>query len=140
MRWPLTNSCTSKLNPPNQVVNINQPATEYLFSYGTLQLETVQLATFGRLLDGTSDALAGFALAPLKIDDPTVIAISGKSTHTIAKFTGRDSDEIPGTVFRVTDDDILNADQYEVDACKRIAVTLQSGIRAWVYVDAQYEG
>ena len=113
-----------------------QTPTEFLFSYGTLQLEAVQRSTFGRLLSGTGDALPGFELAPLKIEDPKVIAISGKATHTIAKFTGRDSDEITGTVFHVTADEIENADRYEVDACKRIAFTLRSGIRAWVYVDA----
>ena len=32
-------------------------ATELLFSYGTLQLESVQLSTFGRALTGTADAL-----------------------------------------------------------------------------------
>ena len=95
------------------------------------------MATFGRRLAGASDALPGFELAALKIEDPAVIAISGKAQHTIARFTGRESDEISGTVFRVTLDDIENADRYEVDACKRIAVTLRSGIRAWVYVDAQ---
>ncbi len=115
---------------------MNKTATEFLFSYGTLQLEAVQMATFGRLLSGTSDALPGYELATLKIEDPAVIAISGKGYHTIAKFTGRDSDEIPGKVFRVTLDDIGNTDKYEVDACKRIAVNLRSGIRAWVYVDA----
>jgi hypothetical protein len=36
--------------------------TEFLFSYGTLQLEAVQMATFGRQLTGTSDALRGFEL------------------------------------------------------------------------------
>jgi hypothetical protein len=118
-------------------VTTNQTDTEFLFSYGTLQLEVVQMATFGRLLSGTGDALPGFELGPLQIEDPAVIAISGKAQHTIAKFTGRDSDEVPGTVFRVTPDDIRNADKYEVDACKRIAVTLRSGVRAWVYVDAQ---
>jgi hypothetical protein len=117
-------------------VTINQTATEYLFSYGTLQLEAVQMATFGRRLAGTSDALPGFELATLKIKDPAVIAISGKAQHTIARFTGRESDEISGTVFQVMPDDIQNADRYEVDACKRIAVTLRSGVRAWVYVDA----
>ena len=110
--------------------------TELLFSYGTLQLEAVQIATFGRLLAGTSDALPGFELATLKIEDPAVIAISGKAIHMIANFTGRDSDVILGTVFQVTLDDIENADKYEVDSCKRIAVTLRSGVRAWVYVDA----
>ena len=31
-----------------------------LFSYGTLQQEDVQLATFGRLLQGQKDELLGF--------------------------------------------------------------------------------
>ena len=119
-------------------MTINQPSTEFLFSYGTLQLEAVQMATFGRLLAGTSDALSGFELATLKIEDLAVIAISGKANHTIARFTGRDSDVIFGTVSHVTPDDLENADKYEVGACKRVAVTLRSGVRAWVYVDAQY--
>ena len=33
-----------------------------LFSYGTLQLPSVQLATFGRRLDGVCDALCGLSL------------------------------------------------------------------------------
>lgn len=118
----------------------DQKPTEFLFSYGTLQLEAVQRATFGRLLSGANDALPGFELSPLKIEDSRVIAVSGKAIHTIAKFTGCDSDEITGTVFQVTADEIENADRYEVDACKRITVTLRSGIRAWVYVDAQCTG
>jgi hypothetical protein len=119
-------------------VTSNQTCTELLFSYGTLQLEAVQMATFGRLLTGTSDALSGFEQVMLKIEDQAVIAVSGKAQHTIARFTGRASDVVAGTVFRVTANDIHNADKYEVDACKRVAVTLRSGVRAWVYVDAQY--
>lgn len=112
-------------------------ATEFLFSYGTLQLEAVQMATFGRLLTGTSDALPGFEQVKLKIEDPAVIAVSATAEHTIARFTGRASDVLTGTVFCVTADDIANADKYEVDACERIAVTLRSGVRAWMYADAQ---
>jgi Gamma-glutamyl cyclotransferase, AIG2-like len=115
-----------------------QTTTEFLFSYGTLQLEAVQRATFGRLLAGTGDALSGFEQVMLKIEDHAVIAVSGKAQHTIARFTGRASDVLFGTVFRVTPDDIQNADKYEVEACKRVAVTLRSGVRAWVYVEAQY--
>jgi hypothetical protein len=112
--------------------------TERLFSYGTLQLEAVQMATFGRSLTGTSDALSGFELVDLTIEDPKVVAISGKSHHTMAKLTGRASDVISGTVFTVTPDEIQDADKYEVPAVKRVAVVLQSGARAWVYVDARY--
>jgi Gamma-glutamyl cyclotransferase, AIG2-like len=119
-------------------MTIDETPTELLFSYGTLQLEAVQMAAFGRLLSGSSDALSGFELAPLKIEDEAVIAISGKTHHTIARLTGRATDVVTGTVFRVTPDDIQHADKYEVDACKRIAVTLQSGVHAWVYVEAQH--
>ena len=117
---------------------VNQAGTELLFSYGTLQLEPVQMATFGRRLSGVSDVLRGFELALLKIEDQTVVAISGKAHHTMAKVTGRDSDVIPGTVFTVTPGEIQNADKYEVAAVKRVAVVLQSGVRAWAYVDARY--
>jgi len=111
---------------------------ESLFSYGTLQLEAVQMATLGRQLAGTSDALLGFELVSLKIEDQTVIAISGKALHTMARFTGGASDVVSGTVFAVTPDEIQNADKYEVSAVKRVAVVLQSGLRAWAYVDARY--
>ena len=113
-------------------------AEELLFSYGTLQLDAVQMATFGRLLAGTSDALEGFELVPLKIEDQTVIAISGKAQHPMVRFTGRASDVISGVVYAVTPGEIQNADKYEVPAVKRVAVVLQSGIRAWAYVDARY--
>ena len=111
--------------------------SERLFSYGTLQLEAVQVATFGRTLAGTADTLAGFETVPLTIDDESVVALSGKAVHTMARPTGRDADVVPGTVFAVTPMEIENADKYEVPAVKRIAVVLQSGTRAWVYVDAR---
>ena len=120
-------------------MSVNEVHTEFLFSYGTLQLEAVQMATFGRQLAGTSDALRGFELVLLKIEDPTVVAISGKAQHTMAKFTGCASDVISGTVFAVTPDEIQNADKYEVAAVKRVEVVLQSGAHAWAYVDARYE-
>lgn len=112
--------------------------TEFLFSYGTLQLERVQIATFGRRLTGKPDVLLGFEETLLVIEDQAVISISGKAHHTIAKFTGRTSDTISGTVYEVTPEEIQSADKYEVSACQRVAVVLQSGVRAWVYVDARH--
>ena len=96
------------------------------------------MATFGRQLAGASDALRGFELALLKIEDQTIVTISGKAHHTMAKFTGRASDVVSGTVFTVRPDEIRNAEKYEVAAVKRVAVVLQSGVRAWAYVDARY--
>jgi hypothetical protein len=40
---------------------------QVLFSYGTLQLEAVQLATFGRKLNGAADGLPGFEQSPGKM-------------------------------------------------------------------------
>jgi hypothetical protein len=112
--------------------------TEFLFSYGTLQLEAVQMALFGRLLSGTPDVLPGFEAAVLEIEDQATVALSGKTHHAIVKFTGESADAVAGTVFVVTPEEIQNADKYEVAAYKRVSAPLRSGIRAWVYVDARY--
>lgn len=117
---------------------VDEAYPERLFAYGTLQREAVQLATFGRRLTDTSDALRGFELVSLRIEDQAVVAISGTAHHTMARFTGRASDVVSGTVFSVTPDEIVNADKYEVAAVKRVAVILQSRVRAWAYVDARY--
>jgi hypothetical protein len=110
--------------------------TERLFSYGTLQLEAVQMATFGRLLAGTPDVLPGFEEAFVEIDDETTVSLSGKTRHPIARYTGRDSDTISGTVFEVTPEEVRSADAYEVSPYHRVEVLLRSGVRAWVYADA----
>jgi gamma-glutamylcyclotransferase (GGCT)/AIG2-like uncharacterized protein YtfP len=115
------------------------PSDELLFSYGTLQLEAVQMATFGRRLTGTPDVLAGFEQALVEIDDKATVSLSGKTHHAIARFTGRPTDTISGTVYEVTKEEVQSADKYEVAAYKRVSVLLQSGLRAWVYVDARYE-
>ena len=56
----------------------------WLFSYGTLQQEDVQLATFGRRLEGRADALPGYATSLFEITDADVIATSGKTHHLMA--------------------------------------------------------
>lgn len=108
--------------------------TERLFSYGTLQLEPVQLAIFGRKLKGTPDVLESYTTLPIEIRDDETVALSGKSQHTIAKFTGNSSDLIHGMVFEITPEELKRADDYEDDAYARASVQLQSGIESWVYV------
>ena len=105
-----------------------------LFSYGTLRQPNVQLAIFGRLVEGRPDTLPGFALSPLAITDPDVIATSGTAVHTIARPTGNPSDQIPGFVFSITPEELEAADRYEVSDCTRILVRLASGAEAFVYV------
>jgi gamma-glutamylcyclotransferase (GGCT)/AIG2-like uncharacterized protein YtfP len=109
---------------------------EYLFSYGTLRDESVQRAVFGRPLIGTSDAIVGYRLASVTITDPNAIAISGKTIHHILEPTGRESDQIEGTLFQLTAKDLQLADAYEDKAYNRVQVRLRSGLDAWVYVQA----
>ena len=112
-------------------------ASEYLFSYGTLRSEAVQLATFGRRLDGQADLLRGYRLELLTIRDAGVVATSGTAQHPIACRTGDASHAVPGTVFRLTPQELAQADAYEVDDYRRIAVTLASGVTAWMYMRAE---
>jgi gamma-glutamylcyclotransferase (GGCT)/AIG2-like uncharacterized protein YtfP len=118
-------------------VNPPDTAEVWLFSYGTLRQPEVQLALFGRTIEGRPDALPGYAITPLEITDATVIATSGTAHHTIARPTGDPHDEVPGMVYRITQADLAAADAYEVADCKRVAVRLKSGIEAFLYVDAQ---
>lgn len=107
-----------------------------LFSYGTLQQESVQLSTFGRLLHGQSDELPGFERSLVRIADPQVLATSGKTHHANVTFNGRNDSRVSGTVFEITDAELAAADHYEQFAAyKRIAATLASGKQAWVYLD-----
>ena len=108
-----------------------------LFSYGTLQQESVQLSAFGRLLQGERDELLGFEQSLVRIEYPQVVATSGKTHHANVTFNGRNDSRVSGTVFDITDAELAAADQYEQPAAyKRVTAMLASGKQAWVYVDA----
>ena len=109
-----------------------------LFSYGTLQQEHVQLSTFGRRLQGQRDELPGFEPSLVSIEDPQVVATSGKTHHANVAFNGRHDSRVSGTVFEITDAELAAADQYErLAAYIRVTAMLASGKQAWVYVDAR---
>jgi len=106
----------------------------YLFSYGTLQKDKVQLSSFGRILKGNKDALPKYQLKQIRITDENVLATSEQTFHPIAVYTNNPNDIIEGMVFEISEEELLSADAYEVADYKRVAVTLSSGIEAWVYV------
>ena len=110
--------------------------SELLFSYGTLRQRDVQLATFGRVLEGYVDAIIGYHLDYVTITDPQVIATSGSDRHPILRPTSRLDAHVDGTVFSITEAELAAADDYEVDDYRRISVPLRSGPQAWVYVFA----
>ncbi|MDX1400107.1 MAG: gamma-glutamylcyclotransferase family protein [Oceanospirillum sp.] len=112
---------------------------ERLFSYGTLQLDQVQQETFGRLLKGEKDTLTGYALSEVRIRDEAVVATSGKAFHPILKYTAHPEDQVEGTVFDVTPDELAQADRYEVEEYVRVVAVFNSGKTAWAYVCAETE-
>ena len=105
-----------------------------LFSYGTLQDDDIQLSTFGRLLRGQRDALVGVEPALVPIEDPEVVAASGKTHYANIVFNVGAGGRVTGTVFEITDAELAAADGYENPAgYERVSVTLDSGRSAWVY-------
>lgn len=113
---------------------MHAPRDILLFSYGTLQLERVQLESFGRRLDGQADAIRGYALSQVEITDPAVLASSGQRFHPIVSASGDPDDEVAGTVFRISAAELDAADRYEVADYQRVQAPLASGGVAWVYV------
>ncbi|MBF5094460.1 gamma-glutamylcyclotransferase [Azospirillum sp. INR13] len=107
-----------------------------LFSYGTLQQENVQLASFGRRLAGRADAMPGYRRDMLEITDPEVIRTSGKRFHPVVSKSANPADEVAGTLFEITAEELAAADSYEVADYRRVVVRLKSGAEAWVYVKA----
>lgn len=115
-------------------MKLNDTQSELLFAYGTLQTEAVQLSTFGRRLEGTYDALIGYRLKIITIDDPDFIAATGTADHRNLEFTDDPANSVEGTVFKVTPSELEQADAYEPDGYKRVLVQARSGLAAWVYL------
>jgi gamma-glutamylcyclotransferase (GGCT)/AIG2-like uncharacterized protein YtfP len=107
---------------------------EFLFSYGTLQKEKVQLELFGRLLDGTKDILEGYQLASIEIKDQAFLAKGEEQYQLTAIPSNNNADLIEGTVFEISEADLILADVYEPNNYEKTRVTLQSGKEAWIYV------
>ena len=87
------------------------------------------------------DALVGFELAEVPIDDPEIVATIGRTHHANVVVTGRAGSRVNGTVFEITDAELAAADRYEASAdYVRILAKLASGRDAWVYVSAPRPG
>ena len=104
----------------------------YLFTYGTLQNEAIQLDLFGRTLKGEVDHIKGFRVQELRFtsDHPEV----PRRAYPAAIYTANPTDMIRGKVYRLSESELKQADQYETEAYSRIEVLLASGITAWIYV------
>jgi gamma-glutamylcyclotransferase (GGCT)/AIG2-like uncharacterized protein YtfP len=107
---------------------------EQLFSYGTLQKKEVQIKLFGRILHGVADTLEGYEVCTIEIRDESFLSKGeGKYQQTLVISKDK-NDQIKGTVFEITEEELLLADKYEPDNYTRIKVILESGKEAWIYV------
>ena len=106
-----------------------------IFSYGTLQMEKVQRALFGRLVAMEDDVLLGYRTVAIEVTEPDPLDYSGLPVHQ-ALVPAEPDAAIPGKILTTDDGDLPAIDAYEGDLYVRVAVTLASGMRAWVYVKA----
>jgi Gamma-glutamyl cyclotransferase, AIG2-like len=88
------------------------------------------------VVPGRRDAIVGYDLECVTITDPHVIATGGSDRHPILRPTARVDAHVDGTVFEISEAELAAADEYEVDAYRRIAVPLRSSATAWVYIFA----
>jgi gamma-glutamylcyclotransferase (GGCT)/AIG2-like uncharacterized protein YtfP len=107
---------------------------QYLFSYGTLQKEEVQLELFGRKLKGFADVLRGYKLAAIEIRDEIFLSKGEENIQRTLVASDDVNDIVQGTVLELTEEELQQADKYEPDNYKRRQVQLDSGKQAWVYV------
>ena len=107
----------------------------WLFSYGMLKEESVQLETFGRRLVAHADELVGFTRYEIPVDDPRY---AEQEHFWIVRPVLRAESRVTGVALEVTDAELAMADEYEPAEYKRIATTLASGREAWVYADARF--
>lgn len=101
----------------------------FLFSYGTLQLEKVQIKRYGRVLKGKKDSLPNYKLDKCKNIN--------KELFSIAVKTNSPNDLIEGTIFEVSKLELKETDKHKGSDSKRVLETFLSGQQAWVYIAAQ---
>ncbi len=83
--------------------------------------------------NGYKDSLPLYKVDQLRITDQRVLLESGKAFHPILRYTGISSDEVDGTVFELSREEITRADDYEVDDYQRVRAVLKSGRNCWIY-------
>lgn len=106
---------------------------ELLFSYGTLQQEIVQVATFGRHRSGQPALIGGYRSDWLWITDPAMIAVSGSDRHPPVRPGDDPAGFVSGTVFAITAEEPVKADGDAVSDCSRVRASLVEGGEACVH-------
>ncbi len=94
-----------------------------LFAYETLQDTSILKEVIGRSMKGIPDVLCGYERDKIVIEGETYVAIVPNSDSLVV-----------GRCLSVTTAELKMIDEYETEAFARVQVTLESGVKAWVYV------
>ena len=90
------------------------------------------------LIAEEADELPEFEPSLVQIEDVRIVAASGVTHYANVIFNGRSDSRVAGSVFEISDAELVAADGYErIANYKRIAATLASGKHAWLYVDGR---
>lgn len=96
----------------------------YLFSFGTLQDDKVQVALYDRKLTGFKDVLQGYLLSVEKI----------AHQYPIIYKTSNIADKIEGVVVEISAIELLKTDRCEGVYYSITAEIFESGVKAWCYI------
>lgn len=105
-----------------------------LFACGTLTLEKVHLALFGRVLPYEEDALPGYTTRTVVLEDEEILSTTGSATHLSMVPCGAPGAAVQGRAMQLTNAELTRMDPHQNDHHRRKRVTLASGREAWAYL------
>ncbi|MES2986316.1 MAG: gamma-glutamylcyclotransferase family protein [Pseudomonadota bacterium] len=111
-------------------------ADTLLFACGTLTLEKVHLALFGRVLEYEEDALPGYVARTVVLEDKEILSTTGSGTHLSMIPSDTPGASVAGRIMRITEAEIARMDPHQSEHHRRKRVTLASGRTAWAYLGA----
>ena len=98
----------------------------YIFSYGTLGDEPIQVEIFGERIEPKPDSIQNFVVRDL---------IEESGIYPIAYH--KKGQELRGNLLRVNAQQLENADEYEGPSYVRSLIDTKGGFQAWLYHAAE---
>ena len=105
-----------------------------LFACGTLTLEKVHLALFGRVLAYEEDALPGYVARTVLLEDQEILSTTGTATHRSMVPSDEPGAVVRGRAMHLTQAELERMDPHQSEHHRRKQVTLASGRTAWAYL------
>ena len=107
-------------------IALPEPATTHLFVYGTLLDHGVQEMVFSRKPEMLEAEISGFVKRENQV--------AGR--YPDLDYTAEPGDVVKGQVLVLNKHELPLVDHYEGRAYQRVEVVLKTGVKAWVYVNA----